>query len=292
MGIDSIERSRGIGGTGGIGGIGFWRAMLVSGVLAASLGAGVVQAQAQAPAPGAAAPAAPAAAAPASPAEPAHAVDPAAVDALKAMGVALQALKRFEVRIDLTSERVLEDGQKLQHTAGATLQVDRPNRMRVAMLSARNERELFYDGKTVTLYTPALKYYSQLPYVDTLGALIVALKEKYNIQVPATDLFVWGTPAAPLNDFQSAMFAGQDYVGGVLCDLLAFREGQLDWQVWVAAEGEPLPHKLVITNRADDARPQSVTMMSWNLHPTFKDSSFSFVPPKGAKEIPVVPVKQ
>ena len=28
------------------------------------------------------------------------------------------------------------------------------------MRSARSQRELIYDGKTVTLYTPAQKYYS------------------------------------------------------------------------------------------------------------------------------------
>ena len=77
----------------------------------------------------------------------ANPVDPAAVQALKDMGAYLQTLKRFQVSTDLTAERVLADGQKLQHTAAAELQVERPNKLRVTMRSSRSERELIYDGK-------------------------------------------------------------------------------------------------------------------------------------------------
>ena len=65
-----------------------------------------------------------------SPAAQATAVDPAAVQALKDMGAYLQELKRFRVSTDLTGERVLADGQKLQHMASAVLDVARPDKMR------------------------------------------------------------------------------------------------------------------------------------------------------------------
>ena len=54
---------------------------------------------------------------------------------------------------------------------------------------------------------------------------------------------------------------------------------------------KPLPRKIVITNRADEARPQSVSLIDWNLKPTFKDSVFKFTPPKGATKIEIVPRK-
>ena len=99
--------------------------------------------------------------APAGTAQPAaDLVDPGAIQALKDMGVHLQTLKRFQVSTGLTGERVLADGQKLQHTATADMDVERPNKLRARMFSARAERELFYDGKTVTLWTPAQKYFS------------------------------------------------------------------------------------------------------------------------------------
>jgi hypothetical protein len=159
------------------------------------------------------------------------------------------------------------------------------------MRSARSERELIYDGATVTLYTPAQKYYSTVEFNGDLGQLVDRLEERYRVQLPLQDLFLWGTPAAPLDKIESAMNAGQDIIGGDICDHYAFRQGMIDWQLWIQAGDRPLPRKLVITNRSDEARPQSVSLIDWNLKPAFKDSIFTFVPPKGATKAEIVPVK-
>jgi hypothetical protein len=198
----------------------------------------------------------------------ASAVDAASIQALKDMGAFLQTLKRFWVSTELTGERVLVDGQKLQHTAAADMDVERPNKIHAFIHSARSERELLYDGKTVTLYTPAQKFYSTVEFTGTIGELIDRLEQ-----------------------IESAMNAGQDFVGKILCDHYAFRQGPIDWQIWIEAGSNPLPRKLVITNRSDEARPQSVSLIQWNLKPAFKDSVFKFVPPKGATKIDIVPRK-
>jgi hypothetical protein len=219
-----------------------------------------------------------------------NAVDPASIQALKDMGAHLQTLTRFQVSTELTGERVLADGQKLQHTATADLDVVRPNMLRARMSSARSTRELFFDGKTVTLFTPAQKYYSTVEFTDNIGGLISKLEERYGVDIPLADLFLWGTPAAPLDKIDSAMNAGQDFVDGDLCNHFAFRQGIFDWQIWISAGGKPLPRKLVISNRADEERPQSVSYLHWNLKPTFKDSVFKFTPPKGSTAIELLPL--
>jgi hypothetical protein len=218
----------------------------------------------------------------------ANPVDPAAIQALKDMGTHLQTLKRFEVSTELTGERVLSDGQKLQHHAGATLDVSRPNKLRAEMSSARSERALYYDGKNVTLFTPAQKYYSSVAFTGSLGELVEKLEDRYAFQIPLSDMFLWGTPAAPMDQIESAMNAGQDFIGDDLCDHYAFRQGQIDWQIWITTGSKPLPRKLVITNRADEARPQSVSLITWNLKPAFADTTFVFKPPADAKAIEIV----
>jgi hypothetical protein len=225
------------------------------------------------------------------PAPATNAVDPGAIQALKDMGAFLQTLKRFEVSTELTGERVLADGQKLQHGATADMDVERPNKIRAVMRSARSQRDLIYDGKTVTLYTPAQKYYSTVEFTDNIGQLANRLEERYSVQIPLSDLFLWGTPLAPLDGIESAMNAGQDFIGDDLCNHYAFRQGKADWQIWIMAGSKPLPRKLVITSRIDEARPQSVSMIDWNLKPTFKDTVFKFTPPKGATKIEILPVK-
>jgi hypothetical protein len=159
------------------------------------------------------------------------------------------------------------------------------------MQSARSERAIIYDGKTVTLFTPAQKYYSTVEFTGTISELIAKLEERYGVEMPLSDLFLFGTPAAPLDKIESAMNAGQDFIDDDLCDHYAFRQGKIDWQIWIISGNKPLPRKVVITNRADEARPQSVSLIDWNLKPTFKDSVFKFTPPKGATKIEIVPRK-
>ena len=46
------------------------------------------------------------------------------------------------------------------------------------------------------------------------------------MEVPLSDLFLWGTPAAPLDKIESAMNAGQDFIDEDLCDHYAFRQAK------------------------------------------------------------------
>src|SRR5262245_30701479 len=115
------------------------RRTLIAGLLAMLFTAPGIHAQTPPPGKAPPPPATKPAADPA-PARPAaNAVDPASVQALKAMGTYLQGLKRFEVSTELTGERVLKDGEKLQHTAKADLRVVRPEKLRARMTSVRGE---------------------------------------------------------------------------------------------------------------------------------------------------------
>ena len=221
----------------------------------------------------------------------ATAVDAASIQALRDMGAFLQTLKRFHVSTEATGERVLADGQKLQHVATAELDVDRPNKLRAVIRNAASRREIIYDGKTIAFYTPAQKYYSTVEFSEPIGALIDRLEQRYGVQLPLQDLFLFGTPAARLDKIESAMNAGQDFIDDDLCDHYAYRQGTIDWQIWISAGGKPLPRKIVITNRADEARPQSISLIDWNLKPAFKDSVFKFTPPAGATKVEIMPRK-
>jgi hypothetical protein len=64
----------------------------------------------------------------------------------------------------------------------------------------------------------------------------------------------------------------------------------VDFQVWVADRGHPLPHKYVVTDTGSGTGLSVSTVMSdWNLEPAADDARFTFVPPKGAKKISFMP---
>jgi hypothetical protein len=75
-------------------------------------------------------------------------------------------------------------------------------------------------------------------------------------------------------------------VNGVRCDHVAFRNAEVDWQVWIQEGANPLPRKFVVTSKNMPESPQFVVVLStWDAAPKLDDSTFTFVPPKGSQEI-------
>ena len=56
-------------------------------------------------------------------------------------------------------------------------------------------------------------------------------------------------------------------MGGADTDHYAFRQGDVDWQIWIERGERPLPRKLVITTREEVGQPQYSAELTWNLNP-------------------------
>ena len=151
--------------------------------------------------------------------------------------------------------------------------------------SDRKSRIYFFDGKTFAVYLPRMNMYASAAAPPTIGQLDDALEAKYGIELPLRDLFVWGTDAAKTAAITSARDIGPASVDGTTCEHYAFRQEGLDWQIWIQLGDYPLPRKMILTTLTDEARPQYTSTMTWNLAPSFNDTAFTFVPPKGTERI-------
>jgi len=218
------------------------------------------------------------------------AIDPKAVAALEKMGKYLRTLKNFELKGDTTLEVVDDSGQKLQFPGTVQYQVRPPTGMKLTVKTDRKEREFFYDGKTFTVYGPKNKYYASVDAPPTLHGLIEVARDQYGIELPLPDLFLWGTPDAPTSALTGARFIGPARIDGTVTEQYAFRQDGVDWQLWLEQGDKPLPRRLVITTTDDPAQPQYAADLTWNTNATFKDSAFTFVPPKDAARIQLVEV--
>lgn len=218
--------------------------------------------------------------------------DDAAINALKKMGSYLRSLANFQVKADISTEEVREDGLKVQENSVATLVAARPNRLRIEVANERRPRQMFYDGKTFTLFAPQLSYYASIDAPPTINELADRLDSLYNLNMPFVDLFRWGTDQSDINDLTSAVDLGPSQIDGTTCQQYAFRQDGLDWQVWIQNGDYPLPRKIVLTTTTDDARPQYMATYTWNLAPSFSNDAFTFVPGKDAKRITIAQWRQ
>ena len=83
--------------------------------------------------------------------------DAQAVQALTRMGTALRALPHFTLNATTSTEYVLDDGQKIALPGTVAYRVLGPDHFFVEIQSEDQHRQLFYDGKALTIYSPRLK---------------------------------------------------------------------------------------------------------------------------------------
>jgi hypothetical protein len=219
-------------------------------------------------------------------------VDPASIAALNSMASYLRTLTIFQVEAATTTDEVLEDGQLIKYNGTTNIVARFPNKLLAEVSSDRNERQYVYDGQTFTLLARRVGYYATVPAPATVRELADVLSAKYDIEVPLSDLFLWGAPGWNSADITAAVDIGPGEVGGTTCEHYAFRQEGVDWQVWIQKGDFPLPRKLVITTMDDPARPQHTAVYTWNLAPSVNDAAFTFTPPSGAHKIVLADVSK
>ena len=217
----------------------------------------------------------------------APAIEPGVIEALDKMGAYLRTINNFEVRAQASIDEVLESGQKLQFESTVHIRAKRPEHLWIEVVSDRKHRQFFFDGKTFTIWGPRNKYYASAPVSGTLAELADRLETKYDIRLPLSDLFRWGTEAKGHPEIKGAIHVGPALVGDIPCNHFAFRQEGVDWQIWIQKGDAPLPIKLVITTTTDEARPQFASVLDWNIAPALSNDMFTFEPPKDAYKIAI-----
>ena len=213
-------------------------------------------------------------------------VEPAAVSALQRMSAYLGTLKAFEIKGNTSVELVMDDGQKVTVDGTTHYLVQAPDGFLIEIATDNKARQYYYDGKTVTVNAPKLGYYASFPAPSTIRETLELAHDKYGIVVPLEDLFRWSDPArARTGQLQSAMVVGRATIDGAQCDQYAFREGDIDWQIWIQKGDRPVPRKVVIIDRTDEAHPAYIARLDWNTSPQVSKATFAFSPAADAKAI-------
>jgi hypothetical protein len=212
-------------------------------------------------------------------------IDPDAMATLNEMGTYLRSLKAFQIHSFTRREDVLNDGEKIEQDGVVDLLARQPDRLRIEVDDNPEQRLYFYDGKTFTLWAERVNYYATVAAPPTIGQLSDDLYNRFGIEVPLGDLFLWGTPRSKADEIKAATDIGPSPVEGTTCEQYAFHQQGLDWQIWIQKGDFPLPRKFVITTLTDDARPQYSAALTWNLAPSYDEAAFTFNPPKDAQRI-------
>jgi hypothetical protein len=229
-------------------------------------------------------------AAPAVDAKPA--IDPHADGLLKRMGDYLAQAQSFSVNAEVWEDIQVSSEQRIQATRTIELQVRRPNLLHAEVRSARRNRGLFYDGKSITLLNRVQNFYGTITAPGSLDEAMDVACERFGITMPLEDLIVSDPYRSVMQKAVSGSDLGPVTVLGVPCEHLAFSLGTVDWQVWIKDGAKPVPRKIVFTYKDEEGSPQYTAIFTdWDFETKLPDFLFNFEPPAGASKISVAEIK-
>ena len=214
-------------------------------------------------------------------------VSPEAQAVVDRMTAYLKTLKTYSIDSQVTRDEVVQLGYKLQHNQHSITTVQLPNKMRSETTGDIRDRISVYDGAKVTMYSPDDNVYVRVDAPDSLGKLVSRLLD-LGVDMPLIDVLYQANADSLTADVDGGVLIGDSTVDGVDCDQLAFRQENIDWQIWVEQGARPLLKRILITTRYEVGEPQYQATLRWNLQPKIDASTFAFTAPKGATEIPFV----
>jgi len=210
---------------------------------------------------------------------------------LKAMSDYMAAQKAMSFEYDANLEVVAKDGQKIALASSGTVALSRPDKIRTTRIGGFANVETVFDGKMLTLLGKNANVYVQLDVPGTVDHLIDELKEKYHRPLPAADLLLSNAYDQLMSDVIEVKDLGSGVIGGAECDHLAFRNREVDWQIWIAQGDHPYPCRFVITSTLVAGGPQySIQVRNWKTGGEIS-ADFTFKAPTGAKKVELTDIK-
>jgi hypothetical protein len=224
------------------------------------------------------------------PAERAKTQKPDALPILKEMCDYLKGLQQFSCQAEITEDVLLTTGQKIQLGKSVEASVRRPDRMRVESQGDADNRQIIYDGKTITLLDRSRNVYTSIDAPPDIDAALNHAIRAFDLRAPLADLIYVDAYKYLTDGVTSGFYAGLHKVQGVLCHHLAFRQKDIDWQIWIEDSPTPLPRKFLITDTKAKGLQFTALFSKWNTSPQLADAFFTFVPPEKAEKIDLRPV--
>ncbi|MGA9253619.1 MAG: DUF2092 domain-containing protein [Roseobacter sp.] len=201
-------------------------------------------------------------------------------DILKSMSDYLAAAETLSFDYDATLDVVTTDGQILGIASSGMAALSRPDKFRATREGGYSALEVTLDQDVMSVAARHAGVYVQAPVTDGLDGMFDLLREQHGFILPAADLLSDNAYDVLMADVTDVKDLGTGMIRGQLCDHLAFRTPEVDWQIWIAATDQPYLCRFVIITPTFEQGPRyTLDISNWQSDITLPADSFSFAPP-------------
>jgi len=208
--------------------------------------------------------------------------------ALLRMGQTLRAAQQFSFQANTIRVYAEPNGEPLHifHTIKVT--VHRPNRLLGEVTGDDGSEKLFFDGKTLTMFSAAEKKYVTVPIAEgTIEGVMREAVGRIGVDFPLADFLSEAPNKAFLTGVTSGRVVNTVTIDGASYDHLFFSQPPgIELELWLAKNEQSLPRRLIVTYRSLPGEPNFIAEFAdWNFNIQTPDSDFAFQPPAGAVQV-------
>lgn len=213
-------------------------------------------------------------------------LQPKALEILKAASARLAAAKTMRFTAVATYESPSRYGVPLAYTVRSDVTLQRPDKLRVLTPGDGKPSDFYYDGKTMTAWSPEQKLLAVADAPPTIDGVLRAAYDQAAIYFPFVDVLV-ADPYKDLADgLEIAFVIGQSrVVGGTTTDMIAIADTNTFAQLWIGA-ADHLPRRIRAVYGNDPARLRhDVEFSDWQIDVVVPADTFTAPAPAGATRI-------
>src|SRR5271156_4702440 len=206
---------------------------------------------------------------------------------------ALGAADAFSFHAEILFDQVLPHAVKVQYAAEMNFALQRPDELAVDYHSDLGGKELWYQNGMLTIFDEPHMMYASMKVPSSIDAMLDQVASTEHLTLPLSN-FAYSDPCARIRKrIIYGTYIGVNDVNGVACDHVAFSSKNVDLQLWLDRSGKPVPLKMVINYPTDPGSPEYIAVLSnWKFPKEIPDSHFRADPPKDAKKIEFLKVKE
>jgi hypothetical protein len=183
----------------------------------------------------------------------------------------------------------------VKHGDEEQLYMQGPDKLLIRSQGDRGDRNIFYNGKSLSYYSVENNQYANLPLTLPVIEMIDTVNKMYGINFPAADFFYPSFVDDLLSESRYLIYLGMTKVDGKDCFHIAGTAPDKTFQFWITDDALTLPLKMVIVYTNRDMNPQYEAVLSdWQINPVLPAALFEFMAPPKAKTVKLAktPVKK
>ena len=137
------------------------------------------------------------------------------------------------VHNDQTSDELSHSGDLVELSSSVDLAVRRPGEAHAVLHGDLRPMRYWIGGGRVAVMDVSRWTYAVASVPQDLGAAIDQIWERYGMKIPLAD-FISDNPYEDLTrHVETGTYVGLHEIDGVSCHHLAFRQSDIDWQIWI-----------------------------------------------------------